>query len=224
MQVTHIRSLGWTIPRRREWLLTPVFLPKEFHAQRSLASYNPRGCKESDMNEQLTRCGSNLNVQGSKSDRGKQVSYDVTYLWNFKKRYKWTYLQNRNRHTNIENKLMVTNRINQEFGISVYTQLHRNKQTTRIYCIKQRAISCIMEKNLKKNKYIINIFYICSHFDVHLKLTQYCKLITQFKKGKKSFRVQLSLENWVTLPMYKEHGFTEISPHHWNQYCWGKYQ
>ena len=29
-------------------------------------------------------------------------------MWNLKKRYKWTYLQNRNRHTDIENKLMVT--------------------------------------------------------------------------------------------------------------------
>ena len=27
----------------REWLLTPVFLPGEFHAQRSLAGYNPWG-------------------------------------------------------------------------------------------------------------------------------------------------------------------------------------
>ena len=63
MQETHVRSLSWTIPCRREWLLTPVFLPKEFHGQRSLASYNPRGCKELDMSEPLTRCGSNLNVQ-----------------------------------------------------------------------------------------------------------------------------------------------------------------
>ena len=29
-------------------------------------------------------------------------------MWNLKKRYKWTYLQNRNRLTDIENKLMVT--------------------------------------------------------------------------------------------------------------------
>ena len=28
----------------------------------------------------------------------------------FKKWYKWTYLQNRNRHTDIENKFMVTKR------------------------------------------------------------------------------------------------------------------
>ena len=34
-------------------LLTPVFLPGASHGQRSLAGYSPRGCKESDMTEQL---------------------------------------------------------------------------------------------------------------------------------------------------------------------------
>ena len=38
---------------RREWLPTPVFLPGEFHGQRSLASYNPWGHKESNMTEWL---------------------------------------------------------------------------------------------------------------------------------------------------------------------------
>ena len=32
----------------------PVFLPGEFHGQRSLAGYSPQGLKESDMTEQLT--------------------------------------------------------------------------------------------------------------------------------------------------------------------------
>ena len=43
----------------------------------------------------------------SKSDRERQISYDITYTWTLKKKwYKWTYLQNR--PTDIENKLMVT--------------------------------------------------------------------------------------------------------------------
>ena len=33
---------------------TPVFLPGEFHGQRSLAGYSPWGCKESDRTECLT--------------------------------------------------------------------------------------------------------------------------------------------------------------------------
>ena len=33
------------IPWRMEWQPTPVFLPGEFHGQRSLAGYSPWGCK-----------------------------------------------------------------------------------------------------------------------------------------------------------------------------------
>ena len=39
------------IPWRREWLPTPVFLPREFHGQRSLMGYSPWGCKRSDTTE-----------------------------------------------------------------------------------------------------------------------------------------------------------------------------
>ena len=38
-----------------------------------------------------------------KSDREREISYDTTYMWNLKKLYKWTYLQNRNRLTDITN-------------------------------------------------------------------------------------------------------------------------
>ena len=44
----------------------------------------------------------------SKSDRERQMSYDITYMWNLKKWYQWTYLQSRNRVTDVENKLTVT--------------------------------------------------------------------------------------------------------------------
>ena len=37
------------IPWRRAWQPTPIFLPEEFHGQRSLAGYSPQGGKESDM-------------------------------------------------------------------------------------------------------------------------------------------------------------------------------
>ena len=39
------------IPWRRARQLTPVFLPGESHGQRDLASYGPRGCRESDTTE-----------------------------------------------------------------------------------------------------------------------------------------------------------------------------
>ena len=38
-------------PWRRKWQPTPVLLPGEFHGQRSLVGYNPRGHKESDKTE-----------------------------------------------------------------------------------------------------------------------------------------------------------------------------
>ena len=37
------------IPWRREWQPTPVFLPGEFHGQKSLEGYSPWGHKELDM-------------------------------------------------------------------------------------------------------------------------------------------------------------------------------
>ena len=36
------------IPWRRKWQPTPVFLPGEFHGQKSLAGYSPWGHIESD--------------------------------------------------------------------------------------------------------------------------------------------------------------------------------
>ena len=52
MQETWVQSLGWEDPlEQREWVPTPVFLPGEFHEQRSLAGYGPSGHKESDTNE-----------------------------------------------------------------------------------------------------------------------------------------------------------------------------
>ena len=41
---------GW----RRKWQPIPVFLPGEFHGQRSLVGYSPWGCKESDMTDRFT--------------------------------------------------------------------------------------------------------------------------------------------------------------------------
>ena len=42
------------IPWRREWQLTPVFLPGEFHGQRNLVGYSTLGHKKSDTTERLT--------------------------------------------------------------------------------------------------------------------------------------------------------------------------
>ena len=41
IQETWVSSLGLKDPLRREWQPTPVFLPREFHRQRSLVGYSP---------------------------------------------------------------------------------------------------------------------------------------------------------------------------------------
>ena len=44
----------WKTPWRREWLPNAIFLPGEFHGQRSQEGYSPWNCKESGRTEPLT--------------------------------------------------------------------------------------------------------------------------------------------------------------------------
>ena len=52
------------IPWRRNWQPTTVFLPEKFLGHRSLVSYTPWGCTESDMTEAGTQKASDL-LRGS---------------------------------------------------------------------------------------------------------------------------------------------------------------
>ena len=70
-------------------------------------------------------------TEWSKSDREREILYDITYMRNLKRNdNKWTYLQNRNRLTDLDNELMVTRGegwgegIVREFGIDMYTLLY----------------------------------------------------------------------------------------------------
>ena len=67
-------------------------------------------------------------TEWNKSDRERQILYDVTYMWNLKQWYKWSYLQNRNRATNVKSKLIVIGGerggINWELETDIYTLLH----------------------------------------------------------------------------------------------------
>ena len=49
-----VQSLGGEDPLEKGMATHSVFLPGEFHGQRSLACCNPWGCKESDTTKQLT--------------------------------------------------------------------------------------------------------------------------------------------------------------------------
>ena len=50
-QCRRCKFTAWAgkIPWRRKWQPTPAFLTGESHRQKSLAGYNPGGCKESDV-------------------------------------------------------------------------------------------------------------------------------------------------------------------------------
>ena len=51
MQETQVQSLGWVNPLEKGVANHSVFLPGEFHGQRSLEGYSPWGHKESDTTE-----------------------------------------------------------------------------------------------------------------------------------------------------------------------------
>ena len=42
-----------------------------------------------------------------KAERERKIPYDITYMWESKTWCKWAYLQNRNRLTDTENRLVV---------------------------------------------------------------------------------------------------------------------
>ena len=51
------------IPQKRKQIPIPVFLPGEFHEQRSLEGYSPCGCKESDTTEPHTHTYAHTHIR-----------------------------------------------------------------------------------------------------------------------------------------------------------------
>ena len=54
MQENWVQPLGWEDPLEKDMATHSVFLPGEFHGQRSLVGYSPWGHKESDMTAWVT--------------------------------------------------------------------------------------------------------------------------------------------------------------------------
>ena len=59
---------GQEDPLERGMATHPIFLPGEFHGQRSLLGYSGWGCKELEMTEQLTHTHSHTHIQNWKSN------------------------------------------------------------------------------------------------------------------------------------------------------------
>ena len=53
------------------WQPTPVFLPGEFHGQRNLADYSPRGHKKSDTTERLAGVVQRCRIGVTKTQKGE---------------------------------------------------------------------------------------------------------------------------------------------------------
>ena len=71
------------IPWSRKWQPTPVFLPGEFHGQRSLVGYSPWGCKESDTTEHAHTCLSHQR-QWRPCGLKRNYCFSLNYLEEFK--------------------------------------------------------------------------------------------------------------------------------------------
>jgi len=68
------------IPWRRAWQPIPVFLPGEFHEQRSLAGYSSWGHKESDMTEVTEHpCTHQLQFMGSQRVMTEVTEHPCTH-------------------------------------------------------------------------------------------------------------------------------------------------
>ena len=84
-------------------------------------------------------------TEWSKSDREGEIWHPL-YVESKRKWYKWTYLQNRKRFTDLENKLMVAGEegIVREFGTDMYTLLYFKWITSKTYCIAHGSLLNVM--------------------------------------------------------------------------------
>ena len=108
----HLNVHTSTIYQSQDVEETEVSIHRGMGKEDVVCIYN--GIRLSHKKEWNNAICSNMNGPGdyhtkqSQSDRERQVSHDIIYLWNLTKWYKWSYLQNRNRLTDTESKFTVT--------------------------------------------------------------------------------------------------------------------
>ena len=133
-------------------------------------------------------CHESHHTNWSKLEQDKY--HTISHMQNFKKWYKWTYLQNRKKFTDFKNKLMPTRgeRLwggkDGELGIGICTLLYMEWWSTGICCIAQGIYLVFYNKLYGKITWKRMYICICTneHFAVHLKPTQHCKsTIFQYK-------------------------------------------
>ena len=76
-------------PSTDEWIKKMWYIyTMDYYSDVKKKEWNNAICSNMD----ATR---DYHTKWSKSERERQISYDITYIWNLKKLYKWTYLQNK---------------------------------------------------------------------------------------------------------------------------------
>ena len=121
-------------------------------------------------------------TEWSKSHR-EQVSNDIACIWNLKKWYKWTYLQNRHRVKVVQNKLMVTKgerSWRDKLGDSDWhihsTTYKLDNNKTLLYSPGNSTQYPVMTYvGIVSKKELIYVYIWLIHFAVQQKLTQHCK-------------------------------------------------
>ena len=79
-------------------------------------------------------------IEWNKSEKEKQILFNITFMWNLEKWYRRTYLQGRNRDTDTENKHMDT-KGKRGLGWKGSLELtHTHYDITRTYCIAQGTL------------------------------------------------------------------------------------
>ena len=96
---------------RRKWQPTPVFLPGE---SQGWGAWWAAIYRVAQSQTRLKRCSNRSSSRVMPRD---------SYVWNIEKWYRWTYLQNRNRVTDLENKRMNTKE-GRGFGINCEALYH----------------------------------------------------------------------------------------------------
>ena len=147
------------------------------HCRQSLPSRppeHPDGILVCHKKEQINATCSNTDgprdchSEWSESDTDK-LSY-IAYIWNLKNGYKWTYLQNRSRVMNVENKLVFTRRwerwINWDWHI--HTKIYKiDNYKNLLYSTEnctQYSVKVYMGKESKKKR--VDNMYMCNSFTV----------------------------------------------------------
>ena len=80
LKMTILPKAIYRFNARRKWQITPVFFPRKFHGQRSLAGYSPWGCKESDRTDHATHT---IKLPMTFSTELEQIT--IKFIWNHKK-------------------------------------------------------------------------------------------------------------------------------------------